>query len=46
MRNKGNKAKAGRIVRCPKCHYSWRTKQRGKSRPYICCSRCKRYFKQ
>lgn len=45
MRKKGNKAKKGRMVKCPKCRYSWRTKQLGANRPYICCSRCKRYFK-
>lgn len=46
MRIKGSKAKTGRIVRCPKCGYKWRTKQtRQHYREYICCSRCKRYFK-
>ncbi len=40
MRIKGSKSKIGRKVKCPKCHYEWKTKQRG----YICCSKCKRYF--
>jgi len=40
MRKSGSKSAKGRLVKCPKCNYSWRTKQRG----YICCSRCKRYF--
>jgi len=34
---KQKKLKKERIVKCPKCGYSWKTKQRG----YICCSRCK-----
>ncbi len=42
MRNKGSKAKKGKWVECPKCNYGWRTKQKG----YICCSKCKRYFKK
>ena len=40
MRNMGSKAKSGKTVKCPKCRYKWKTKQKG----YICCSRCKRYF--
>ena len=40
MRTIGSKAKKGRLVRCPKCGYKWKTKQRG----YINCSKCKRYF--
>lgn len=43
MRKQGSKAKKGKYVKCPKCGYKWKTKQ--KPRPYICCSRCKRYFK-
>ena len=30
-----------RLVKCPRCKYSWKTKQKG----FICCSYCKRYFK-
>jgi rubrerythrin len=40
MRVNGAKAKVGRDIRCPKCGYIWKTKQKG----YICCSHCKRYF--
>jgi len=40
MRKTGSKAKTGNYIKCPKCGYKWRTKQKG----YICCSRCKRYF--
>ena len=43
MRMKGNKAKKGRKVKCPKCGYTWKTKQYNK--PYICCSLCKTSFK-
>ena len=42
MRKMGNKAKKGKFIRCPKCGYGWKTKQSG----YICCSKCKRYFKR
>lgn len=34
------KAKKGKTVKCPKCKYFWKTRQKG----YICCSKCKRYF--
>lgn len=34
------KSKEARLVKCPKCGYTWKTRQLG----YICCSRCKRYF--
>ena len=43
MRKKGSKSKKGRKVKCPKCGYKWKTKQSKKY--YICCSKCKRYFK-
>jgi endogenous inhibitor of DNA gyrase (YacG/DUF329 family) len=37
---KSKKKKGYKKVKCPKCGYLWKTKQKG----YICCSRCKRYF--
>jgi len=48
MRIKGSKAKKGNFVKCPKCKYRWRTKQKKKLKKggYICCSRCKRYFRK
>jgi len=45
MRKKGSKAKKGKKITCPRCKYSWKSKQIKKGREYICCSRCKRYFK-
>jgi acetyl-CoA carboxylase beta subunit len=39
------KQKLGKKVKCPKCKYTWHTKQLKSNKPYICCSRCKRYFK-
>jgi len=42
MRKKNSKGKTGILMTCPKCRYTWRSKQKG----YVCCSRCKRYFKR
>ena len=39
------KQKKGKVIQCPRadCKYKWRVKNPNK--PFICCSRCKRYFK-
>jgi len=43
MRKSNARGKYGKIMRCPKCGYTWKVKNPRK--PFICCSRCKRYFK-
>jgi hypothetical protein len=43
MRKDNARGKEGTLVQCPKDRYKWRVKNPNK--PYICCPRCKRYFK-